>query len=199
MSKAPNGQKGGKLTKAIFAEGIGMIADRWNREVPPSTSAVMAEWLTEQQCTADEFITGVKRAIAEDEWPPSAKRILDLARPVASAEVRAGFVFAKIRSLGKYIVPHGVRWNLDEIGRECGDSALRALVSIGGPRRLVDMTEESSHFLLRDFAKAFAEFEREEDARGLTTRLLERGEQRRLLAVKSTPPTDGYIHPKGES
>jgi hypothetical protein len=63
-----------RLTKTVFAEGIGMIAARWNREIDPSISAVMAEWLAARQCTADEFITGVKRAIAaEREAHPRAR------------------------------------------------------------------------------------------------------------------------------
>lgn len=186
-----------KLTKTIFAEGIAMISDRWNRDVAASTSAVMAEWLAEHQCTGDEFIAGVKRAIAEDEWPPSAKRILELARPVASADVRAGEVFEQIRGLGRYIVPHGTRWEIDEIERECGEAARRALISIGGPRRLVDMTDDAVPFVLRDFAKAFAEFDRELSSRATTVKLVARGEARRQLHAGAEFP-DSPINPKGE-
>lgn len=175
--------KGGRLTKTVFAEGIGLISARWNREIDPQISAVMAEWLADHACTADEFITGVKRAIAEDEWPPNAKRILDLARPEPGPDARAGEAFDKIRRLGKYVPPHGVRWSLDEIERECGEPARRALVSIGGPRRLADMTEESVPFVLKEFSKAFVDFDRELASRKSASTLLTRGEQRRLLTA----------------
>lgn len=163
-----------RLGRRVFAQGIGLIAGRW-KEIPPEVSLVMAKWLQAQGCTAEEFIAGVSRAIAEDEFSPSAKRILDLARPTAPAEVRAGEVFARVLELRRYHVPHGLRLSLDEVRTTIGDAAARAVVSIGGASRLVSMTDDSRPFIERDFAQAFAAFDREQAARVAVDRFLPAG------------------------
>lgn len=175
--------KGGRLTKTVFAEGIGLIAARWNRDVDPNVSAVMAEWLADHQCTADEFITGVKRAIAEDEWPPNARRILELARPTASADARAGEVFAALLALRKHHPAVGMRLALNDVEVQLGEAAVRAVVAIGGASRLNNLTEEARPFVQKDFARAFVAFEAEINSRASTTTLLERGYQPRQIAA----------------
>jgi hypothetical protein len=175
--------KGGRLTKTVFAEGIGLIAARWNREIDANVSAVMAEWLADHQCTADEFITGVKRAVAEDEWPPNAKRILELARPVAGAEARAGEIFDGILQLRKYHPGFGSRVALNDVEVKYGEAAMRAVVAVGGASRFTQMTDESRPFIQKDFVKAFIAFDAEINSRATTSMMLDRREQGRLLAA----------------
>jgi hypothetical protein len=159
-----------QLTKRVFAGGIGLIAARW-REVDPNVAAIMGEWLMANGCTAEEFTTGVKRSIAEDEFSPSARRILELGRPQAPSEARAGEVFRRVLELRGWDVRHGYRLVLDVVRAELGEPAARAAAAIGVPR-LNGLTDDAYPFVARDFARAFVGFEAEERDRVTSARLI---------------------------
>lgn len=158
-----------RLTSTIFAEGMALMAERWNREISPTMSRLYATAL--RDLGASLFMVGVERAVTELTFFPSAKEIRDLARPGISAEVRAGEVFGKVLAAGVH-TPHGRRWDLETVEAQCGEAARRALVSIGGGRRLSDMTDDAFPFVLRDFSAAFAEYDRELVDRVAVDRLL---------------------------
>lgn len=158
-----------KLTATIFAEGMALLAERWNREISPVMSRLYATAL--RDLGASLFMVGIERAVTELTFFPSAKEIRDLARPTISAEVRAGEVFGKVLAAGTH-TPHGRRWDLDTVEAECGEAARRALVAIGGGRRLSDMTDDAFPFVLRDYAAAFVEYDRELSSRVAVDRLL---------------------------
>jgi hypothetical protein len=63
-----------------------------------------------------------------------------------------------------------------------GESAERAVVSIGGASRFNTLTDDARPFVLKEFVKAFADFEREARARHVSATLLERTSTRRLAA-----------------
>lgn len=158
-----------RLTATVFAEGMALMAERWNREISPTMSRLYATAL--RDLGASLFMVGVERAVTELTFFPSAKEIRDLARPGISAEVRAGEVFGKVLAAGVH-TPHGRRWDLETVEAQCGEAARRALVSIGGGRRLSDMTDDAFPFVLRDFTAAFAEYDRELSDRVAVDRLL---------------------------
>jgi hypothetical protein len=164
------------LGKKAFAVGMGLLSARWGKEFPPALSAIYAQRFKREQLTAEEFIVGVERAIEEDEFCPSAKRIVELARPVVAADARAGEVFERVLALRRYHPRFGSTLALDDVARELGESARHALVAIGGPRRVVNLTDDAFPFVLREFARAFAAFDADERARVGSGRLLRNGE-----------------------
>lgn len=173
-----------RLTAAIFAEGMALLAERWNREISPTMSRLYATAL--RDLGASLFMVGVERAVTELTFFPSAKEIRDLARPGISAGVRAGEVFGKVLAAGVH-TPHGRRWDVDAVETQCGEAARRALVSIGGGRRLSDMTDDAFPFVLRDFTAAFAEYDRELSDRVAVDRLLTAFYSARSLRAGPSP------------
>lgn len=179
-----------QLTAEVFAEGIAVLSARWNREIPAALSGVMAEWLARQNCTADEYIAGVKRAAAELQFFPSAKEILELGRPELPGETAGAAVFAALLELRKYVVPHGNRLALDDVEAQLGESARRALVAIGGSSRVINLTDEHYPFVCKEFSRHYAAFDAEAKSRaaagayltaGTSRAQLERQGQRRRL------------------
>jgi hypothetical protein len=164
-----------KLTAEVFARGVGILSSRWNRDISPELSAVYAQWLAAARCTAEEFIAGATRAVAELEFFPSAKQILELGRPELDPSTAAGEVFVAVLKLRKYIVPHGMRLALDDVEAELGSTACRALVSIGGPSRVIGLSDESFPFVLREFTRAYVAFDAEAQSRAAAGRILEAG------------------------
>lgn len=175
---------GDKLTSTIFAEGMALLAERWNREISPTMSRLYATSL--RDLGASLFMVGIERAVTELTFFPSAKEIRDLAQPGISPEIRGGEVFGKVLAAGVH-TPHGRRWDLDTVETQCGEAARRALVSIGGGRRLSDMTDDAFPFVLRDFTAAFAEYDRELSSRRAVDRLLTAGSSAPRITAGNGP------------
>lgn len=158
------------LTARVFAEGMALLAERWNREISPSMSRLYAEGL--KDLGAELFIVGVKLAIDQETFFPSPARIRELARPTVSADVRAGEMLGKVLAAGVH-GPNGRTWSLTTIAEKCGGAAARAYTAVGGGYRLAALTDADFPFLLRDFTKAFAAYADEAVASDAVTRRLE--------------------------
>lgn len=183
-----------ELTREVFAAGMALLAERWNREISPGLSRIYATAL--RDLGGDLFVVGITRAIEEDEFFPSPKRIRTLAVPTAPADVRGAELFASICTMGHH-TPHGSYFDLDEIETVHGEAARRAIVAVGGSQRLRTLTEDATPFVLRDFAKAFAAFDLELSDRSTVARRLESGRSSPVIApagmtakrIRSTRPT----------
>lgn len=162
-----------KLTGSIFAEGVGLLAERW-RDTSPALSAIMGEWLMAKGCTAEEFIAGVKRAIAEEDFCPNARKILELGRVETPAIAAAGLVFADVLLCRTHDPRWGMRLNVDTVRDRLGEPAMRAVIAVG-VQRITNLTDDVYPFVLRDFTTAFVAFDKEARDRVSAGRFLSSG------------------------
>lgn len=162
-----------KLTKRMFTEGVALLTARWpNQAMPPELSAIYAEVLS--VLTGEEFVAGVKRAVAECEFFPSAKQILELARPALPADVEAGAVFTQLLHdphIRRHHPARGTWYDLEAVAESYGEAARLALIAIGGGTRLSLLTDDALPFVLREFKQNYVAFHAELGARGIVARL----------------------------
>lgn len=159
-----------KLTATVFAQGMALLAERWNREISPGMSRIYANAL--KDLGGALFIVGVTRAIEELTFFPSAAEIRKLARPEVAPEARAGALLASVDACGVH-GPHGRTWSIATVTEKCGSAAALAFIAIGGGRRLAGMADADFPFALRDFAKALGEYSEQAIAKEIVARRLE--------------------------
>lgn len=157
-----------------FALGMGLLQSRWpKQEIGPELSAAYAEYLAD--LTDDEFTIGVKRAVAELNFFPSAKEIKGFARPELPADVEAGAILTQILDDDEVKTYHpsaGAGLDLTKIGERYGMAAQMAVVAIGGVRRLArGVNDRDFPFVLDQFRDAYTGFAAEMRARGEVARL----------------------------
>lgn len=143
------------ITPQTFAEGMALIAERWNREWGPNLQAVYYEQLTEA-LDDDQFIAGVKRCIrTAGLTPPSIQQIIDAGSPPPDETDEAAKAFRAILSAPDYLPTRGAFFSTHTIEQRFGVVAARAFVGSGGERRWNGMSDADIPFALKDFTAAY--------------------------------------------
>lgn len=183
------------ISRNIFAEGMGILAERFGREISPRLSAIYAETLAD--LSDDQFVAGVKRAAAELEFFPTAKQIRELGAPETDPALAAGLAFDRIltdsslRSFAEGRTSLSIR----RVAEDLGDVAATALAAIGGARRIDALLEDEAKFARAEFVKAFVAAHRDTRSRTKTEQLLAgRAKARELAAAgKRKPEAIGQV------
>lgn len=176
-----------RLTKKVFTAGMTALADRFNKELSPLVQGIYAEVLAD--LTVDEFEAGVKRAVTELEFYPTAQQIRSFARPSVPPEVAAGHVFALVTGdpeVRRYEPTVGTIYDLAKIRERHGEAAALAFISIGGGARVRSTPEEKMEWVLKEFREAYVGFATELASRAS----LERLGVGRALAIGAGRPTE---------
>lgn len=179
---------GEKIGRRQFAEGMALLSERYNRELSPGLSAVYLEEALAAGLTGDEFVAGVKGVIRECEFFPTSGQLVQFARPTMDPAVAAGEVFTAIlndRRLRHQAVA-GEVWSIAAIADLYGEVAARAVLAVGGVRRLARLTEQDLPFVLRDYREAFASASRESLARHRVAHSIGAGVEQRRVASGAT-------------
>lgn len=158
------------ITPEVFAEGVALLAERWNREMSPELSATYYEQLT-AELDDDAYIAGVKLTIRHLQFWPSIQDIIDRASPRPPERVDAGRIFTAILRSPEY-TPRGHFYDVARIQREHGTAAARAFQSIGGEARMLHLGERDVAFALREFTEAYVSLKDSEQRFGELAPLL---------------------------
>lgn len=175
--------EGGRISRAVFAHAVALLTERYARPVSPGLARVYLERFLADDLTSEELAAGVKQALAECEFFPTAKQISDFARPVLDAKIAGGGVFVAIVNDDLVRLHDGARevWSVAAVRDRHGEAAARAFLAIGGASRFRTMNDADAVFARRDFAAAYAAIVAETAARHHTSRALGAGAEARRI------------------
>lgn len=137
------------IDKQRFAEGMGMLAGNFGREIDAPISRGYYAILS-PKLTTDEFNAVVLRAMREETfWPPAA-RLLELA---GRAQDEADAALDALRQALR--VSGGPRYLPAQAWAELPDATKRAVVACGGLWRINGMDGEHEARIRRKFVEAY--------------------------------------------
>ena len=164
------------VRKQTFNYGMGLLAERYNREISAEMAALYAEQLRDLDDA--EFTAAVKLAVARPgKFPsdfPSIDELRALARPAVAATVEAGEILMRILSDARckgYSPQAGTMYLLGPIAEHYGDVAARAFLGIGGTRRVIAMSDASLPFVLKEFRECYDGYAAEQASRAAGMRI----------------------------
>lgn len=141
------------ITPEIFGQGMGLLAERYNRDVSADLAGVYFEQLN-AELDDDGFIRAVKLHIRAGSFYPTIDELLT-AGGAGAAAGEAGRLFTAIAASPSYHPTAGSYYDLAAIERRHGTAAARALQTIGGVERLRRMDPRDRPFALKEYVAAY--------------------------------------------
>jgi hypothetical protein len=176
--------EGGRIGRTTFAQAIELLAERFQRPISPALSRVYLEHFLAADLTNDELTAGVKRALAECEFFPTAKQIEQFARPRVDPLTAGAAVFVALLNDGRVRDTTSGRevWSIVALREHYGEAAACAFVASGGVSRFRSMTETDEPHVRRGFARAYADYTFEAESRHHTDRAIAASVKRHELS-----------------
>jgi hypothetical protein len=193
VNRAVNRAEGGRIGRSTFSEAMTLLAERFQRAISPALSRVYLEHFLAADLTNDELTAGVKRALSECEFFPTAKAIVDLARPRLDPLTAGAMAFSAVLNDRRVrsTTTCGEVWSLGLVREHHGEAAACAFVASGGASRFRSMTETDEPHVRRQFARAFADFTFEAESRTRADRAISASVKRHELARGERGTTKG--------
>lgn len=140
------------IDKEQFATAMGMLTDRFNRPLHPTTNLFYYETLSSELST-EEFLIGARIAMRQSQFWPSPQQLIEFAKPEKNVELEASAMFDRVRALG-FAHPAGMCWRREQVA-DLGEPALAGFSAIGAQERLRNMSTDDLPWARREFIAAY--------------------------------------------
>jgi len=137
----------------VFAGGMAVLSDRFNRALLQQTQLMYREILS-RELTPQEFTAAVGVAFRECTFWPSPKELVEFIHPPANIALQGAQAFDRLLELGERGTG-GAFWRKDRVADELGSAGEAAFAAIGANGRLRSIEISDLPWARREFIAAY--------------------------------------------